>query len=250
LAKYAGVNSKDILNVFRIIDKLDKVSVKEVKKQLLEIISEDAAEKILDFIKIKGKNDAVLKKASKIIDNEGINELKEILSYIKDDSKVKIDLSLARGLDYYTGPIFEVFVEEGLGSVAAGGRYDKLIGLFLKRDVPATGISFGVDRLIEVMKKKKIDSSVKVFVAPVNDKVRAKSLDIVQLLRKKSIPTDYDLRSRKLSKQLEYVSNMKIPFVAIVGEKELKKKSVKLRNMKTGKEEMIKISQLAKRLAA
>lgn len=252
LAKYAGVDEKKMPDVFRIIDKLEKVGIGEVKKQMEEIASEDSIKKILNFIKIKGKNEDVLKKAEKIVKSEGIDELREILSYVKDDSKLRIDLSLARGLDYYTGPIYEVFADEEIGSIAAGGRYDKLIGLFLKRNVPATGISFGLDRIIEVMKQRKMtntDNQVRVFVAAVNDKVRDKALEIVQMLRDKSLSCDYDLRSRSLSKQLEYASNMKIPYVVIVGERELKEDSVKLRNMETGKEELVKISKLVKILA-
>ena len=251
LANYAGVKESKMLDVLRIIDKLDKIGIEGVKKQMEETISKDSVKKILDFIKIKGKNDEVLKKAEKIVKSEGINELREILSYVRDDSKIKIDLSLARGLDYYTGPIFEVFADKEIGSIAAGGRYDKLIGLFLKRDVPSTGISFGIDRIIEVMKQRKIEKSenrVKVFVASVNDKMAAKTLEIVQMLRGKSIACDYDLRSRKLSKQMEYASSMEIPFVIIVGEKELEKKSVKLRDMKTGKEETVNISEIAKKI--
>jgi len=243
LADYAGVEKK--LDVFRIIDKLEKVGSDEVRKQMEAIVSKESAKKILDFIKIKGSNQEVLKKAGKIIKSKGLEELKEILSYVNSD-KVKVDLSLARGLDYYTGPIYEVFADKEIGSVAAGGRYDKLIGLFLNKDVPATGISFGIDRLIEIMKIK-TENKTKVFVIAVNDKVREKVLDIVKLLRDKKIETDFDLRSRSLSSQLKYASSMKIPFTVIVGENELAKKSVKLRNMKTGKEELVKIKGLYKK---
>jgi histidyl-tRNA synthetase len=157
-------------------------------------------------------------------------------------------LSLARGLDYYTGPIYEVFADKEIGSIAAGGRYDKLIGLFLKRDVAATGISFGIDRIIEVMKDNKMvkkENNI-IFVAAVNDKVRVNAQDIVNKLRKAGKNVDYDFRDRKLSKQLEYASSIGSYCTVIVGEKELKKKSVKVRNMKTGKEELVKINQLAK----
>jgi histidyl-tRNA synthetase len=157
---------------------------------------------------------------------------------------------LARGLDYYTGPIFEIFAEEGIGSIAGGGRYDKMIGLFSGRDVPAVGISFGIERIIEVMKERKMiesrKSNVRVFVASVNEKLTDKVLEIVQLLRKNSIPTDYDLRSRSLSKQLEYANSLGIPNVMIVGEKELRKKAVKLRKMDTGKESLLKIKDITK----
>jgi histidyl-tRNA synthetase len=245
----------DEKNVLRSIDKLDKIGTEGVKKEMEEKgISKESIKKILDFIETKGKNEDLLKKIENL--GEGVKELKEIISYLKImnlDSKIKIDLSLARGLDYYTGPIFEVFAEEGIGSVAGGGRYDKMIGLFLGRDVPATGISLGIERIMEVMRERKmineIKNKTKVFVIAVNDKVRQKVLEVVQVLREKSILTDYDLRFRNLSKQLDYVNSSGIPFAIIIGEKELEKNCVKIKNMKTGKEELVKINEVSKLLA-
>jgi histidyl-tRNA synthetase len=123
-----------------------------------------------------------------------------------------------------------------------------MIGIFSGKEIPATGISFGIERIIEVMKERKmlenIKNKTKVFVVSVNDKVRDKVLEIVQKLREKSIATEYDLRFRSLSRQLEYVNSLGIPFAIIVGEKELEKKSVKIRDMKTGKEELVKINEI------
>ena len=252
MAKYANIKKEKLLDVFRIIDKLEKIGMKGVKEQLEDAVSKDCAKKILEFITIKGSNKQVIAKAEKIIGKENIQDMKDLLSYVNDTSKVKIDLSLARGLDYYTGPVYEISAGDDIGSVGGGGRYDKLIGIFLKRDVPACGISFGLDRLMEVIKQKKLlkaETNLKIFVVAVNDKVRKNVLEIVNELRSNGISTDYDLRYRKLSKQLEYASNKKIPFVAIVGEKELKEKSVKLRNMKTGKEDMVKIDKLDKKIS-
>jgi histidyl-tRNA synthetase len=250
ILKLSKVDDKKIIDVLRSIDKLDKIGLDEVKKEIeSKGIPSDSVKKILSFIKIKGEPEKVFKEIGEL---NGVSELKEIISYLKImklDSKVKIDLSLARGLDYYTGSIFEVFAEQGIGSIAGGGRYDKMIGLFLGREIPATGISLGIERIMEVMKERKmldkIKCKTKVFVIAVNDKVRDKVLEIVQMLRDNFIATDYDLRFRTLSKQLEYVNSLGIPFVIIVGEKELKEKSVKLRNMKTGKEELVKIDKLA-----
>jgi histidyl-tRNA synthetase len=244
----------DEKEVLRSIDKLDKIGAEGVKKELEEKeISKESIKKILDFIETKGKNEDLLKKIENL--GDGVKELKEIISYLKAmkvDSRIKIDLSLARGLDYYTGPIFEVFAEEGIGSVAGGGRYDKMIGLFLGRDIPATGISLGIERIMEVMKERKMikteKSNIKVFVVAVNDKVRGKVLEIVQMLRDKLIATDYDFRFRTLSKQLDYVNSLGIPFAIIVGEKELEKNCVKIKNMKTGKEELVKINKISSKV--
>ncbi|MBN2203196.1 MAG: histidine--tRNA ligase [Candidatus Aenigmarchaeota archaeon] len=250
MAKYAGIDEGKMVDVFRVIDKLEKIGEKDVTKQLEQVIPKQSAKKILDFIKISGSNDKVIEKVEKIIKCEGLEEMKRLLSYVNDKSKVRIDLSLARGLDYYTGLVYEISAGKEIGSVGGGGRYDKLIGIFLKKDVPACGISFGLDRLIDVIKEKKLivpKSSLKVFVSAVNDKVRKDALKIVGLLRENDISVDYDLRSRKLSKQFEYASSMGIPYVIIVGPKELEKKSVTLRDMNSGKEEMVKIDDLAKK---
>jgi len=253
MLKACGIDDKNFSDTLRAIDKLDKFGIEGVKKELEDKgISSDSIKKIIKFIETKAENEKVLKGIESL--GEGVKELEEIISYLKAlklDSKIKIDLSLARGLDYYTGPIFEVFAEEGIGSIAGGGRYDKMIGLFL-RDIPATGISLGIERIIEVMTERKmvekLKNKTKIFVVAVNDKVRDKILEIVQNLREKSIATDYDLRFRSLSKQLEYANSLGIPFVAIVGEKELEKDCVNLRNMKTGKEKLIKINEISSKL--
>lgn len=250
IAKQAKVPEKEIPDVLRKMDKQDKIGKKGVEKELLTIISKEATTTILENIKDKG--DIALEKLGKRLENkEGIEELKQIISYLKQmnlKSKIEFDASLARGLDYYTGPIFEVFAEEGVGSIAGGGRYDKMIGLFSGKNTPATGISFGIERILEVMKERKMiksnKSNLKVFVASVNTNLMDKVLEIVQMLRKNSISSDYDLRSRPLSKQLNYANSLEIPNVIIVGENELKENSVKLRKMDTGKEIIVKLDDL------
>jgi histidyl-tRNA synthetase len=259
LVKYAGVEAEKIMDAFRIIDKLAKVGEKGVERELLEKrISDDSIKKILDFIKITGKPEEVLKKAEDVVKDfeegrEGVKELKEIISYLKKmkvEPKFKIDLSLARGLDYYTGPIFEVFAEEGIGSLAGGGRYDKMIGLFLGRDVPATGISFGIERIIEVMKDRNmirtIKTKVKIYVVAVNDKAREKVLEIVQTLRKNGISSDFDVKGRNITRQLEYADTLGIPYCLIVGPEEVKKNKFKLKDMKKKTERELKLNEIIK----
>ncbi|MFH1229074.1 MAG: histidine--tRNA ligase [Candidatus Aenigmatarchaeota archaeon] len=252
ILRLSNISEDRYVDALRCVDKLDKISMEEVTKELEgKGISKASIKKMFEYIMMKGTPENIFKEIGSL---DGASELKDIISYLKAmklDSKVRIDLSLARGLDYYTGPIFEVFAEKGIGSIAGGGRYDKMIGLFLGRDVPATGISLGIERIMEVMKEKKmiepLRCNTKVFVIAVNDKVRKDVLGVVQALRQKSIAVDYDLRSRSLSKQLEYASALGIPFAAIVGEKELKEDSVTLRDMKTGKEEMVKAKSLPKK---
>ncbi|MEM5778676.1 MAG: histidine--tRNA ligase [Candidatus Aenigmatarchaeota archaeon] len=255
ILRLSNIKKEKVTDVLRSIDKLEKIGINEVKKELEEkCISKESIKKILEFIELKDEN--ILEKLEKLGVKEGIDELKEIIYYLKLwklDSKVRIDLSLARGLDYYTGPIFEIFVEEGIGSLAGGGRYDNLIGLFLKKDISATGISLGIERIMEVIKERKMINEVKnktkIFVVAVNDKVREKVLEIVKMLREK-IAVDYDLRFRTLSKQLDYANAIGIPFTILVGENELRENSVKIRDMKTGNEEIVGVNEILNYLNA
>ena len=253
IMKSSGIEEKKFIDVLRIIDKIEKMGLENVKKELgNKGVSKSSVVKLMKFMTMSGKPEKILKEVKGF---DGVEELKEMVSYLKAigvDSKVKIDLSLARGLDYYTGPVFEIFSEKGIGkSIAGGGRYDKLIGMISGKDIPAVGISFGIEGIVETIKERKMfdtkKTNVKVFVVAVNDKVRGKVLEIVKTLRDKSVPADYDMRSRSLSGQLKYVSSMGIPFSIIIGEKELEKKSIKIRNMKTGKEELVKIKDLGKK---
>ena len=256
LGKYAKISSK-INAVFTAIDKLDKVGIKGVERELTELkLPKDSIKIILDFIQIQGEPLKTLNKAEKLIGNitegkQGISELKELINYLekmKVEPKFKVDFSLARGLDYYTGPIFEVLAEEGIGSIAGGGRYDKMIGLFSGKDIPATGISLGIERIIEVMKERKMikqtKNKTKVFVAAVNDEVRDETLGLVQKLRQNGISADFDLKSRNLTRQLKYADSIGIPFVIIVGKNELNKNAVKVKDMIKSKESEVKLSNL------
>ncbi len=234
---------KDVFDVFRTIDKLEKIGEDEVIKELKEK-GINNIEIIMDFIK-----------TNKLSDDEGSKELEELIKYLKEfgyEKNIKIDFSLVRGLDYYTGPVFEVWTSGGKWGLAGGGRFDKMIELFGGPDTPATGISLGFERILYVMEQEKMfdlpKTNIQVFVAPVNDEVRSDALKISQELRKDSVSCDTDLMNRKLSKQLEFASNLGIPYVVIIGKEELKEDSVKLRNMKTGKEEIVKISEISKKL--
>ncbi len=166
---------------------------------------------------------------------------------------MKIDFSLARGLDYYTGPIFEIVASEDVGSIAGGGRYDEMVSVFLGKDIPATGISLGVERIIEVMKEREIvkltKTKVKVLVANVNEEVIEDSLKIAQQLRGEGIATLMDLRKRKLTKQLAIANSLGIPYVVVVGPQELKEGKVTLRDMETGEQKKVKVDKIKEELA-
>jgi len=240
-------------DVLRAIDKLDKIGVDGVKDELKRLkVPESSIKKLLELISIKG-DASILEEVKKVLGKcEGISELEELLSFLASmgvSERIRVDLSLARGLDYYTGPIFEISVEEGVGSIAGGGRYDKLIGILSGRDVPATGISLGIERILEVMKSRKMveerKSGVKAFVAYPSQSLLNEVLKLVKDLRSCSIQTDFDLKGRKLTRQLEYADALKIPYVIILGEMELKKGVVRVRDMQKREEFEIKREDVA-----
>lgn len=239
----SGIEKNKINEAFRIIDKLDKIGIRNVKKELKE---KNINPEIVDILKISGSNKKILNKISKQFPCKGLNELKELLEISKKfkiSKYLKIDLSMVRGLDYYTGTVFEIMIGKENVTFAAGGRYDNLIKTIGGPDLPATGISFGLDRILSLIKEKEEKKGI--FVIPVNDSVRDKALEICLYLRKRKIIADTDLMKRNLSKLLKYASN-NYKWVAIVGQKELKKESVKLRNMITGKEKTVKIKDIKK----
>ncbi len=256
LVKYAGIDESKEMDVFIAIDKLDKISLKGVEMELEETkLSKDSIKKVLEFIQISGTPKETLDKARKLLGNIeegriGISELEELISYLQKmaEPKFRIDFSLARGLSYYTGPIFEVFAEEGIGSIAGGGRYDRMIGLFSGKNIPATGISLGIERVIEVMKERgmiePVKSKTKIFVVSVNNEVIANVLDLVQKLRQSNITTDFDLKNRNLTRQLEYADSLGIPYVIIVGKKEIESKKFKLRDMKNKTEKGLTLENI------
>ena len=188
------------------------------------------------------------------IGKEGINEMQELLAYL-DSYKIKsaiFEPSLARGLAYYTGPIYEVFLKDTTitSSAAGGGRYDELIGKYLGTNeiIPATGISFGIEVIIEALKEKgkaTKKSVTQIYVIPI--KTLNASLDIVQQLRKSKINADIDLLERGISKNLSYANSYEIPYVLFVGQTELDNGKLKLRDMISGKEEELTIKQIIKK---
>ncbi|MEM4954410.1 MAG: His/Gly/Thr/Pro-type tRNA ligase C-terminal domain-containing protein, partial [Candidatus Methanomethylicaceae archaeon] len=160
---------------------------------------------------------------------------------------ISIDFSLVRGLDYYTGPVFEVKVEDmQIGSIAGGGRYDNLIEKFGGISTYATGISLGIERLYEILSKKiSINkSNVKVFVANVDESVLGDCIRICRKLIELGIPAEIDLMKRKLTRQLEYANIKGIPFVLIVGPEELRTGIFKLKDMMNKKEYSISIEEI------
>lgn len=218
-----------------IIDKLKKIGNKEVEHELEKIgikHTKELVETLQDVEKVR-----------KICDTTNIDKL--LLNVPKD--RVKFMPSLARGLSYYTGIVFEGFLHnsEITSSICGGGRYDKMIGLYGDKDLPAVGISFGLEPITEYLKIKNPvikKTTTKVFVIPI--KTFEKSLEITQKIRHKGINAEIDLMGKGISKNLDYANSFEIPFVVFVGQKELDKGVVKVKDMISGKEEELTIDEM------
>ena len=241
--RQAGIPAKKVVDVFRAIDKLDKIGRNGVMSEM-RARGIDAG-KAGEFMRLveDGKSSG-----------PGMEELKDIqkLARSMGAGKISTDLSVVRGIDYYTGFVFETMVKgfEKLGSVASGGRYDSLIGLYSGSDVPATGYGMGIDRLLEIVKPEMPGSHVTVFVSPVKDEVKTETLKIAQQLRAAGISAETELMGRNIGKQLDYVSKKSIPFALIVGPNEIKAKKYTLRDMKTGKESKLSLESVIRKLAS
>lgn len=245
LAEKSGISKQDIVKVLQIIDKLDKVGIDSIKKQLDAAVGEKSRKQLLSYLSIKGSSKQILEKLQKLCD---ASEIENLLSAAADYSiaeNLKIDLSLARGLAYYTGLIFEISIGKGQ-SIGGGGRYDDLIQILGGNPTPATGISIGIDRITDMLKENNL--MTKVYVIPVSPEQGKSAVKLAQKLRKEGINTDICLQERGISKNLDYCNKKEIPFAVIIGEKEIKKKKFMLRNMKVGKEKLLSEMQLIKEL--
>lgn len=242
------VSEKSLDDWFKVIDKLDKIGKDGVEKELFEKgFDKKTVKNVLDNLEKVSENPEKLKNM------EGYQELARLTELSKSygiSDKLKFDISLVRGLEYYTGLVFEIAIKDVKISLGGGGRYDKMIKSFGGPDLPATGISFGLSRLIQHMEEKNLfnlpKNIAKVFIANVDESSKKYATEVAQKLRSAGIAAETDLVGKQLGKQLEYASSAGIPFVAIIGGDEIRQKSAKLRNMKTGKEEMIKTEKLTK----
>jgi len=237
--KVVNLGIKNPLEVFRCLDKLEKMGEDCVIKELKE----------------KGIETAKIEKLMKLVRSrpEEIDELESLVKELKSfglEKEIVIDFGLVRGFDYYTGAVFEI--STGGLSIAGGGRYDRLVETYGGKPTPAVGISLGLSRIIDEMAKKGLfdieDYPAKVFVCAVNDDVRKEAIKITQGLRNKGIAADFDTAGRNLRKQFDYVNAKKIPFAVVVGPEEIKTKKLVLRDMKSGKEKKMEIEKIVKEL--
>jgi histidyl-tRNA synthetase len=236
------------------IDKLTKIGKGGVEKELQDRgYTKKQSEQLFKYI----KEGVTLRELKKKITNdrgkEGINELEELFSYLKQMGikSTTFDVSLARGLGYYTGTVFEVFLKKGkiTSSLAAGGRYDNLVAMLGGRDIPAVGFSFGIEPIVDTLLLQNNDQAktpTKVYVIPIN--TTQESLQVAQQLRNAGISTSLSMGKKGVSKNLQYASALQIPYVIIVGPEELKKNKLLLRGMQSGEEQVLSLQQVIKRV--
>lgn len=244
-------------NIMRIIDKLEKVGVDNVKAELSGLgISEDFIAKILNFISITGNNDDKIMALENLdITNttfkSGLSELKEVTKSIKlfgvPESNFTIDLTIARGLDYYTGTVYETFLNDykQIGSVCSGGRYDNLAEYYTDKPLPGVGISIGLTRLfyqLNELNSVKVDkqSISDVLVISMSDDISV-CLPVANTFRNEGINTEIYMNSRKLKAKFKYADKLKIPYAAILGEDEVKNGTVSLKNLLTGEQKTVSV---------
>ncbi len=252
IAQYASAQDK-FFDIVVAIDKWDKRTPAETKEDLVARgLSPEQVDKIFSCIMLKGDTSLeklvdLRAKIGSIPDGEvGIRELEEIIYYVVQEEFLKYEPTIARGLSYYTGPIFEIsVVDGGVGSIAGGGRYDKLIGSFLGQDIPAAGISFGIERIIEVMREQNItlnqeDDRGKVMVALMQG-YEKEAMRYAKKLRDNGVDVFFYPEVKKLSKQLEFANKKGFKKVYIIGENEAKSDMVTVKNMENGEQVQIPV---------
>ncbi len=237
-----------ILDIFRAVDKIQKKPKNEIISEYEKKgYSPEKLEKILEFSKIHGTPEEV-EQAFDVSQLDTWDELKQLWSALnnRDVHNIRINFGVVRGLDYYSGIVFEVYdTNSDLGALAGGGRYDSLTKALGRDDIGATGVAGGVERMILVMDEQelaRIEHAPQVSVVYVNEEMQKVAMNLASKLRQKEIPTDIDVVGKSLSKQMEYASDS--TYTIIVGPKEYAEDCVILRNMKDGKENKIPIDNL------
>ena len=248
-------NSAEIL---RIIDKIDKIGPDNVRKELCEEIPEDKVNTIMNFISISGSNDEKIQALENmdIINetwNEGLKDLKEVINYIRifmvPEENLKIDLTIARGLDYYTGTVYETFLNKyrNLGSVCSGGRYDNLTEYYSTRKMPGVGISIGLSRLFFQLTDNNIISTENQSISDVlvlsMDNNYAECAKTASILRENGLNVQVDFENKKIVKKFKYADKLNVKYVIVIGEEEVKNNVVTLKNMLTGEQNTLEIEK-------
>ena len=256
---FESLEISDKEEVLRTIDKKAKIGEENTRELLVEICGEEKADKLMELINNKRENKELLTYLESLNLNDnykiGLNELKEVYDYmikfgINDDSII-IDLSITRGLDYYTSTVYETFLDgyESIGSVCSGGRYENLAGNFSKQNLPGVGLSIGLTRLfyqfqqlglVEKYKNKFTDC----LVIPMDEKLNFYAIDIANKLKEQGLKVDIYLEDGKFKKKINYADKIGVKKVLIIGQEEYENKMVSVKNMEDGKQVSVKVEDI------
>ena len=260
---FSSLNLTEVsTDIMRIIDKIAKIGEENVIKELSDLgVSSDAISKIMNFIAISGSNDEKLNALDNIgITDElfvkGLSELKEVVNCIRlfgmSENNFMIDLTIARGLDYYTGTVYETFLNDypELGSVCSGGRYENLAEYYTDKKLPGVGISIGLTRLFYKLNELQAlnfnkKSIADVLVVSASDDISV-CLPIATQLRNSDINTEVYMENKKIKAKFKYADRLSVPFVIVIGETELETNTVSLKNMSTGEQLQVSIEDAIK----
>jgi histidyl-tRNA synthetase len=263
IAEVVGAPEK-IVDITVAIDKLDKIGLEKVNQELLaKGLTEENVNKLQPILALSGNNNEKLAQLKDVLANseiglKGVAELETLFGYLANldfTAEVELDLTLARGLNYYTGTIIEVkALDVQIGSITGGGRYDNLTGVFGVDGLSGVGISFGADRIYDVLNQldlypKTTVNQTQVIFLNFGEKEMEYCIPILAKLRAAGISTEIYPDAVKFKKQMQYANDRNIPFVAIVGESEMAENVVTLKNMTTGEQEKVLINDIVSKLA-
>ena len=243
-------------DILRIIDKIEKIGKENVIKEIKELgVEEQNIKKIMNFLSIEGTTDEKINALKELeIKNEifelGLKELIEVIKYIRafeiPEKNFKIDLSIARGLDYYTGTVYETFLDEykSLGSICSGGRYDNLAEYYTDKKLPGVGISIGLTRLFYQLNEKKLIEIEKksisdIIVIPMSNDYEY-TMKVANKLRKEGNNVQIYFEDKKIKAQFKYADKLQVPFTVVIGEDEVKNNTYTIKDMQTGEQKEIK----------
>lgn len=250
---YSGVPDDQLPDLYRSVDKFDKVGAEGVEKELVERgIAADVVSRMMELIQSREPGIANLDVVEQRMGNipqaaEAIRELRQVAEYLDllsvPSTFYEFDFTVVRGLGYYTGPIFEAIITEpNLGSISGGGRYDGLIGLFRKQSLPTVGTSLGIERITDLLDILDLypahigGTVVQVFITVFNDETRAESVRLAAELRAAGINTEIDMEGKKIGKQFNHADKKQIPLVAVIGPDEIRSGKVNLKRLADGHE--------------
>jgi len=262
MGQYSGVPDAQLGDLYRSVDKFDKIGAEGVQKELIERgIASDVVARMIELITARQPGLENLDFLEDIMGSipaaaEGIRELRELATYLNDADvpaqNYEFDFTMVRGLGYYTGPIFETIISEpNLGSVNGGGRYDDLIGLFRKDTLPTVGMAFGIERIIDVMEILNlyppdiVGTVVEVLVTAFSPETRSQSTRLTAVLRAGGVRTELYMQDKNLGKQFDYANKKGIPLVAVLGPEEITNGVVKVKRLADGTEVVVKQADAA-----